>query len=728
MNRQALADRLLAAFLDELEEQVRTWNAELLALEAEGDDAQAGASPHLRALFRVAHTMKGAARAANVPLVEAVCHALEALLAAARDGTIRLGAGEFALFYRAGDAFADALRLLRTRARLDGSSIALLAEELTASSTGAGGIAARLPIARPKATAPAPDGEPVEPGGQAALIAAPAPRAAAPPPPAAPPEPPASVRVRGDKVDALVASVAALAPVRAGAAALALELGEVEARLRRTGNAAAAEVKGVAAAAERHARALATAIDDHVHLVRQLRIRPFADIVEGLPRVVRDVASAGQKRVRLDLRGTEVEADRAVFDALRDPILHLVRNAVDHGIERPEVRRSRGKPETGTVGVSAAIRGDRLVVTVVDDGGGVDAPAVRARLAQLGRLAIDDDRQLARAMLEGGFSTRAEATAISGRGVGLDVARAALERLGGSIDVRWSAGGTEFTLDAPISLARMRAVVARVGTQRLAVPSAHVARVRRTVAGELETLHGRHVLPVGEGRAPIPVQPLGSVLGPPIAEAPPAEPMPTLVVGSGDEALALLVDALEDEAEIVLRPLPPGHQVSPHVAGAAMLADGAIALVLNAASLVAAGRALPAPAIPAASTAPGPARRRVLVVDDSITTRTLEQSVLQSAGYEVTTAVDGVDALRRLEAESFNVVVSDVEMPRLDGFGLCEAIRASKKWAHLPVVLVTAQEAPEDRARGLAAGADAYVGKSGFDQQELLELVRQLAG
>lgn len=765
MTNRELAARLLASFLDELDEQIRTLNAEVLALERTEVTGEG-----VRALFRVAHTLKGAARAANVPSVEQVCHELETLLADARSGATTLGAGEFALLFEAADALEDAGRRLREGGSLAVSPIAALATRL-ASARGR----SHVPGGRVA-------GEDSGPAPQLAQPARTAPGSASRKPPvvthapAAAPTPgaagnDATLRVSAEKLDALMASVSALAHSRGQAAAQSTEAATLERELeallarwrrhaaplrRRAGEPGgdhpatfladteqtlerlarrAAHLDGIA---RRHERALAQVEETIAARARVLRMRPFSDLAEALPRVARDVAASLGKEVQLELRGTGVEADRAVLDGLREPLVHLLRNAIDHGIEPAAVRRQRGKSDRGLVVIAAALRGDRLVISVSDDGGGIDAGAVRAALGRRGSAAPVDDRALAGHLLDGGLTTRAEASAISGRGVGLDVVRSAVERLGGTVGLDWRAGvGTTFTLDCPVLMAQMRAVLVGAGAQAFALPAAHVERLRRVPRAEVRRTGNREVLPMrmhadAEGppeagdAAPVPIVSLARLLGPPLVARPAADPLSVVIVNGTGVRLALAVDELLGEEELIVRPLPRGYGLPPALAGAALRSDGGLALALNVTALAAAA-APHADLGPGADTASTPARRhRILVADDSITTRTLELSVLEAAGYDVVAAVDGVDAWRQLEDGEFDLVVSDVEMPRMDGFALCEAIRASAQLSRLPVVLVTAKEAPADRARGLEVGADAYLGKSGFDQHDLLRVVREL--
>jgi two-component system chemotaxis sensor kinase CheA len=354
--------------------------------------------------------------------------------------------------------------------------------------------------------------------------------------------------------------------------------------------------------------------------------------------------------------------------------------------------------------------------------------AIRAQLERRGLSVPGDERELARTLFEGGLSTRGEVTAISGRGVGLDIVRAAVERIRGSVAVVWTAGrGTTFTLECPPTLATIRALLVALGPQILAVPTTHVERLLRVRPEEIKHAEGRDVIATPE--APVPLVALARLL-PPLVERPVAGPLAVILLRAGARRLAVVVDELVAEQEVVLRPVGRGDHPLPNISGAAILGTGRVALVLNPATIIGAGLGLGAgPGLTGAETKPaGPAKRRILVVDDSITTRTLEQSILEAAGYEVRTAVDGADGWKVLQEHGCDLVVADIEMPRMDGFALCEAIRASKRFKEMPVVVVTALETPEQRARGLEVGADAYIGKSSFDQQNLLDTISQLLG
>jgi two-component system chemotaxis sensor kinase CheA len=443
--------------------------------------------------------------------------------------------------------------------------------------------------------------------------------------------------------------------------------------------------------------------------------------------VVRDVAHDVGKSARLVITGEETEADRVVVEALREPLLHLVRNAVDHGLEDTADRLAAGKPEQGTIRVAASMRGDRLRVAISDDGRGLDLAAIRRGLQQRGRHVPTDDAALRHAVFEEGFSTRDRATTLSGRGVGLGIVRVAIERVGGTVEVESVAGqGATFVLEVPVSIATLRALTVSVGESLFGIPSAFVSRVDRVQARRVARVDGRAMLTTGA--APTPVTSLATLLGPPFVAPAVDDALQIVTVEAAGRRLALVVDALHDERELVLRPLEhAGAAAMAFTVGSALLGDGGVVLVLGVAALMGDGRSDTALAMPSSAHV-DPATQRILVVDDSITSRTLEQSVLSAAGYDVITAVDGLEAWRIVERGGISLVVSDVEMPQLDGIGLCERIRASQVTAALPVILVTSLDQPEHRARGMEAGADAYVTKSGFDQDMLLSTVRQLLG
>jgi two-component system, chemotaxis family, sensor kinase CheA len=747
MAEDDLTTRLRATFVQELEEQVQELNRGLLALEQQPRDAE-----QIRSLFRAAHTVKGAARVAGVPLVEQACHALESVFAEARDGRHQLDGSDFSLFFAVVDALGEAAAALRAGRPLEGTTLhALLPRLATGDSHGAAAGSPPEASPRPGATAGG--------GSRQRVDAAPQPQDVASQPedgarqredvaaqraePVPEPEDPADAsshverRTAGtgtrhdDEAAAPSGRAGTHPPLESGHGdeLVRVHADRLESLLSAVGELmiVTGRIVDRTGRQDDDVRRLDQATDAVADMVHRLRLRPFADVCEALPRAVRDVAAAEGKEVELELEGQEVEADRLVVDALRMPLLQLVRNAVDHGIEPPAERERQGKRRTGRVRVRAELTGGRLVVSVSDDGRGLDADAIRRALRARGRAVPEGDAELADAVLAGGFTTRAEATRISGRGVGVDIVRSAVEGIGGALDVRWKAGaGTTFLIECPPTPATIRALLVRVGAYSFAIPTAHVERLQRIRGDQIRHVDGRAMLQLDAG--PVPVHSLAALLGPPL-EAHPVEGLATaVIVSAGSRRAALVIDEALDEDEVVVRPLDVDEGAVPHALGGAILPTGDVALVLAAPALLAAGTRSGRAIAPDFASPPGAPRRRILVADDSITTRMMEQSVLESAGYEVITAVNGEDAWQKLDREGADMMVADVEMPRMDGFALCRRIRASQRFAALPIALVTGLASDADRARGLDAGADAYIVKSSFDQATLLDTVRQLIG
>ncbi len=733
MSADPLAARLLAIFIEELEEQLRQLNDDLAALERAPADPE-----RLRSVFRVMHTLKGASRAAGVPLIEQLCHVLEGDLARARDRQLPLTADQRRLLLEASDALGDARERLAAGEPLAGTVLATVLQRVR------GGVAAPRPVAAhptPSVPAHAPVPVPV-------AVTAPAPAPASDPTSGAGEPAPApvaevprqeQVRIAMTQVEAITAAAGEITVLASGLSDRATELSVLRSRTRalspevrheRGDLQLEQEITRLMRRAGDDARALASISGRLDNAIRHLRQRPLRDLTDTLQRVARDVARDVGKQVRLRIEGADLEADRVVIEALRDPLLHLVRNAVDHGVESPEGRAAAGKPGEGEIVVAATLRGDRLRLVLSDDGAGLDTAAIRRKLERRGGPLAGDDMEIAQRIFEDGFSTRDTATTLSGRGVGLSVVRAAAERLGGTVEVRSAAGrGATFVLEVPLSIATLRAMLVDVGGVTLAIPSAFVVRVDRVAPGTVARVDGRPVL-LGDG-APVALVPLAALLGPPFTAPAVADVMSVVNLEAAGRRLAVVVDDLVDECELVLRPLEhAGRETTAVTVGTALLSSGEVVLVLGVPALLSEeGRRTPAMLASSTPERRAPAaRRRILVVDDSITSRTLEQSVLAGAGYDVTTAVDGAEAWRLLERAEFDLVLSDVEMPQLDGFALCERIRASQRTAALPVILVTSLDEPAHRARGLEAGADAYIVKSSFDQDTLLDTVRLLVG
>ncbi|UXI66651.1 hybrid sensor histidine kinase/response regulator [Tahibacter amnicola] len=464
-------------------------------------------------------------------------------------------------------------------------------------------------------------------------------------------------------------------------------------------------------------------IDRELAQVREtaerMRLVPAATAFSALERAARDVALSEGKRVRFQASGGDISLDANVLDALRDAAIQLVRNAVAHGIEVPEERVRRGKPEEGHVLVRLERRGRRLALTCSDDGRGVDRDAVW-RVAQAHGLGadigdLDDPAVLQRVLTHSGISTAGKVTDAAGRGVGLDVARRAVERLGGSLQVSSSAQrGTAMTLTAPLSLAAIDALTVSVGSESLCFPLDAVQCGVRVASDEL-TRTGVEDRVAWEG-AMIPFLPLETVLRPE-ATARRARAWTAVIVRGAGGPVAVGVDRIVGVGTIVVRPLPPPGQSAGFVAGACLDVQDGPRLVVDPDGLIAAVRAGRLVSEPTRARAP------ILIVDDSLTTRMLEESILLSAGYAAELASSAEEALEMAARRDYALFLVDVEMPGMDGFGFLEHIRADERLSRTPAILVTSRASVDDRERGRRLGAVAHLAKNEFDQRELLACI-----
>jgi two-component system chemotaxis sensor kinase CheA len=467
-------------------------------------------------------------------------------------------------------------------------------------------------------------------------------------------------------------------------------------------------------------------MDRELHQLRdaaeRLRLGSAGGLFVALERTARDIAQALAKQVTFEGKGGDIRLDSHVLEAVRGALIQIVRNAVAHGIESASERRAAGKPEIGRVTVNVVRRGRRIVFECRDDGRGVDLDAVRRVALQRGlvdstakELTAED---LVRMLLGGGISTSKTVTGVSGRGIGLDVVREAIERLGGEVIVRTDPGiGTFFELAIPPSLASMGALIADAGGSTAAIPLDAVRRTLRVAAGAISrAAPGASILYEQKAIAFIP---LSTALD---GGQWSADRNWTAVIVAGAGGLAAIgVDRLSGTARIVVRPLPERLSASAIVAGALLDAESNPQLVLDPDGLVAAAQRGEAGELDAT-----PQRRPVLVVDDSLTTRMLEQSILESAGYDVDAAVSGEEALDAVRRKRYALILVDVEMPGMDGFTFIERIRLDPALRDIPAILVTSRAAPEDRQRGRDVGAQGYIVKSEFDQAELLTMIKPL--
>ena len=682
--------RFRAILAEEAEGRLATLSELLLELERNGEDQEL-----LSSVFREAHTLKGAAAVVGLADVLRVAHAMEEVLEGLRRGDPATPA--------AVDALLGAVDGMREMV-----PAVLAGEDRT-------GHADRLVAALHDPTPalePPPDPEPA-PGPPPGPASAPAPGPAQPAPRRERRE---TVRLRVERLDELVRLVGE-------ASAAALRVGRV-----------VTDQLGVEPAGVPELHDLSRILESLQERTLQARMVPFGTIAEPLRRTARDLARSLGKAVELELRGQETELDRGVLEQVADPMLHLVRNAIDHGIELPEARLAAGKPRYGTVRVHAAQLGSEVVVTVADDGQGIDLARVRQQAGEAGDAldGVGDDEAIY-AIFRSGLSTAATVSEVSGRGVGLDVVRASLVSVRGRVEVHSEPGtGSEFRLSVPITLAVLPCLLVEAAGRRFGVPMHSV--VSAEAAGWSEDhVEGQVVIRVRD--TILPVSDLTATLGVTAGQGgAPASDSPAVVVASMTRRHAFRVDALLGQRNVVVKDLGRLLPRLALLAGASLEPDGSILLVLDVSGLVdrarwarsgGAGRPAPSPT-PAVPAPAGPAS--VLVVDDTAVVRELERSILEEAGYRVRTAADGRLALAALADTPADLVVTDVEMPNCDGLELTRAIRGQPALTGLPVVVATSRFSDADRRLAMDAGADAYLVKGDLDRRTLLEVVGRLLG
>ncbi len=472
------------------------------------------------------------------------------------------------------------------------------------------------------------------------------------------------------------------------------------------------------------------------HEVIKSRMRPLADGIRGFPRMVRDLARQLGKQIRFEVHGDQTGVDRDILDKLEAPLSHLIRNALDHGLETPPEREAAGKPPVGTIRLEARHRAGMLNITLVDDGRGIDVDALRSRAVDRGLVAHAVAEQLSEMeLLEflflPGFSTKDMVTEISGRGVGLDVVQSMVKAVGGNVRIATQPGWqTTFTLQLPITMSVIRALLVEIGGEPYAFPLTRIDQIIHCRHDELRTVEGRQYFD-RDGIS------IGLVLASQILEIPatgaPSDPLPVVVVSDRGQQFGLIVDTYLGERDLEVRPLDPRLGKVPDVNSASLLENGSPVLIVDVEDLVRsidnvlAGRRLSRVEFERLAEQERQ-RKRVLVVDDSITVRELERQLLQSRGFAVDVAVDGMDGWNAIRSVHYDLIVTDVDMPRMDGIGLVSLIKADPSRKDIPVVIVSYKDREEDRLRGLDAGANRYLTKSSFHDETFLTTIVDLIG
>ncbi len=773
---EEIRQQLINSFKTEQQEHVQEINQGLLALEKNPEEEARQAL--LDDIFREAHSLKGAARAVGMTTIESLGHAMEDILLSAKEGRLAFAPELFDLLYQA----LDAVELVMTQ--LESGHSTPPAKVLT--------ILARLEEVKETAAPAVVETE----AEKSTTIEEPEPEEPATSPAEATARPETeeevvqpthsgsrdgTIRVSVSKLDALMAQFSELLGAKIRAEQRLAEVRELQveaaewqkewlalrnhySRLVRNGNRGQAEPqptqnghgKDVTALVNfaaknqeqlRHFNAqsnqlyrqlsndtmrLSLIIGELQEEIKRVRMLPLTTITAAFGRMVRDLAREQEKQIDLALVGGDTELDKRVLEQIKDPLIHLLRNAVDHGIETVAEREAAGKPATGTITLTASQQGHNVVISVGDNGSGLDLAAIRAAAVRKGLYKPADIQKLTEAdvanlIFNSGLSTSKIMTDISGRGVGLDVVRQNIEELHGTLEVTSEPGrGATFTMTLPLTLASSHGLLVRVGKQLFALPLTTVERMLNVKRSAITRVEGKEAITY-QGK-PVALTWLADLLDLPPSPAT-SDQLTVVVVATAEKQLGLIVDELAGEQEIVMKSL--GKQLAKvgGVAGATVLGSGQVILVLHTADLAKLATRIESrrPAMAEAGHHETNHHKTILVVDDSITTRTLEKNILEAAGYEVKLATDGEEALATLVSDGLpDLIVSDINMPRLDGFGLTSQVKQDSRYADIPVILVTSLDSPADKARGIEVGADAYIVKSKFDQGSLLDTIEQL--
>lgn len=483
-------------------------------------------------------------------------------------------------------------------------------------------------------------------------------------------------------------------------------------------------------------------VNDHLGKMKQVLMLPVSSLVESFPVMVREISREQDKEIEFVIRGAELEIDKRILEELKDPLIHLIRNSIDHGIGKPKERILQNKPAHGTIILAFAARESGMVEIILsDDGKGINKEHVLKAAIKSGNISSEaaeklDPQEILSLIYQSGVTTSSIITDISGRGLGLSIVREKVEKLNGKMSLETEVNsGTTFHILLPVTLATFRGILVRMDEFMFLLPTTNVERVMKVDPEEIKTIENHETIRIDDQI--LSVVNFGEVLG--LAERKHAgsgkmepgsgnsNPIRIVVLVSGEHHIAFKVDEVVDEQQVLVKGLGRLLKRVRNISGATVLGSGKVIPVLHIADLMKSALRYAEKTKGQISVEETTEKiKKILVAEDSITARTLLKNILETAGYQVSTAVDGTDAFTRARTGEFDLIVSDVDMPRMNGFELTAKIRSDKKLSEIPVVLVTALESREDREHGIEVGADAYIIKSSFDQTNLLEIIRKL--
>ena len=747
--------KFLARFVEEARDHVQKLNEGLVRLEKDPEDAET-----TNAIFRSAHTIKGSARMMKLAPIAEVAHKIEDCLGAVRDKKIHYSQ-EFAdLLFKGIDAISEMIEKTAIGQELAVDHTALC-EELTRAAEGIPATGGAVPAPEEKTAEPWPAAaEPIAVPGSSPLGGAVTSAPAVAPGTAVPQKTKEitgeTVRINAEKLDDLIKLMGEIVSNQ----------NRLKQRLR--------DVKELEAIAHRYAKFLTTVQSDDISGFRKeivsttnslfikikqialnvrndtviqeflteelqekalmLRMVPLSTVFDSLGRMMRDISRSVGKEIDFVVEGGDIELDKKMVEKLGDPLIHMLRNSVDHGVETSEERVRAGKSGKGVVKLSASYDAGSVLIELTDDGRGISLEKIREKTLKKNmftRVELDSmsETDLVGIIFHPGFSTSPIITDLSGRGVGMDVVkRNIVEELRGTVNIETKEGyGTAFFIRLPLTLAVMRLLIVNAAGMPFAITSHYVSEIIRVPLDDLISVIDKKAVRLREEL--MPVTALEALLKLPSGDRKADRDKKDaliIIVRMGNEKVGLIVDHIEDEENMVIKSLPSHMRNIPLVSGITLSGKNEIINVLNIPAVIDAAREVSESK--ASKEAADKKSIRILVVDDSINTREIEQNILEAYGYNVTLAVDGMEALEKTKDFSYDLIITDVEMPRLDGFSLTERLRASEEYKGTPIIIVTSLEKEEDKRRGIRVGADAYIVKGAFDQSNLLETVQNLVG
>ena len=464
--------------------------------------------------------------------------------------------------------------------------------------------------------------------------------------------------------------------------------------------------------------------------IRKTRLLPFHTIMSAFPKMVRDISVNENKKIKFEFSGGDIELDKFILEEIKSPLMHMLRNSIDHGIEPTEDRIKFGKTEEGNIKILLSQKGNNVIIEINDDGSGINIEQLKSSAVKKGLYTEKEmqqmkERQILNIIFQPGFSTSKIITDISGRGIGMDVVKATIERLNGTIDIETSKNtGTRFILTIPLTLSITHAIKFLVNNEIYYIPIDMIERIIIVDEKNLSTIE--RGLAIHYNGSIIPYVRMQQILEIPVSESKESERF-AIILKTGNTMAAFAIDKFLGEEDITIKGLGNYMKRVRNISGITIMSDGNIAPLLNVTDMINTIQLRGIASTKRKIESPDVEKHlSILVIDDSIMTRTLEKNILESYGYDVVTAIDGQDAILKLHEKNFDVIVSDVQMPNMDGIELTEKIKQDNRYSKIPVILVTAMESDEDKKRGMQVGADAYIVKSSFDQSNLLTTIKRL--